>query len=103
MIKIVDGVEIKLTDAEIAEFNARQPTEAQILNEKWQLVRIKRNDLLAQSDWVVTKASDTGVAVSDAWKNYRQALRDVPTQTDAISINANSIVIDNIIWPAVPS
>ena len=92
MIKIVDGVEIKLTDAEIAAFNARQPTETQITNEKWQLVRIKRNDLLAQSDWVVTKAFETGIAVSDEWKTYRQALRDVPTQSDP----------DNITWPTPP-
>ena len=92
MIKIVDGVEIKLSDAEIAAFNARQPTETQILNEKCQFLRIKRNDLLAQSDWIVTKASETGVAVSDEWKTYRQALRDVPTQSDP----------DNITWPTLP-
>ncbi len=93
MIKIVDGVEITLTDAEIAAFNARQPTETQILNEKWESVRIKRNGLLLETDWVTAKASETGVAVSDDWKTYRQALRDVPTQSD----------VDNITWPTKPS
>tara|TARA_X000001382_G_scaffold36195_1_gene23846 strand:+ start:975 stop:1256 length:282 start_codon:yes stop_codon:yes gene_type:complete len=93
MNKLVNGQLVAMTDEEIAEFNARQPTETQILNEKWQLVRIKRNDLLAQSDWVVAKASETGVAVSDDWKTYRQALRDVPTQSDP----------DNIAWPTEPS
>ena len=93
MIKIVDGVEIALTDVEIAEFNARQPTETQILNEKWESVRIKRNGLLSETDWVTAKASETGVAVSDEWKTYRQALRDVPTQSD----------VDNITWPTKPN
>jgi hypothetical protein len=27
--------------------------------------------------WVVTKSAETGQAVPDAWKTYRQALRDV--------------------------
>ena len=93
MYKIVDGVTIKMTDEEIAEYNASLPTDAEILARKWQDVRNQRNSLLAQTDWVVTKASETGVAETDAWKTYRQALRDVTTQSDP----------DNITWPTEPS
>ena len=55
-------------------------------------IRIQRNRKLQESDWVAARASETGVAVSDAWKTYRQALRDVPTQSDP----------DNITWPTEP-
>ena len=89
MIKIVDGVEIALTDVEIAEFNARQPTETQILNEKWQLVRIERDRKLQDTDW----RASSDLTLSDDWKTYRQALRDVPTQSDPY----------NIAWPTEPS
>ena len=90
---MVNGVLVAMTDAEIAEANAHKPTEAEVLNEQWRYVRNKRDDLLAKTDWVVTRASETGVAETDAWKTYRQALRDVPTQSDPF----------NITWPTEPS
>lgn len=93
MYKMLNGVTIKMTEEEIADYNASLPTDAEILASKWQGVRNQRNSLLAQTDWVVTKASETGVAETDAWKTYRQALRDVPTQSDP----------DNITWPTEPS
>tara|TARA_B100000212_G_scaffold154180_1_gene115967 strand:- start:1178 stop:1498 length:321 start_codon:yes stop_codon:yes gene_type:complete len=102
MNKLENGIVIPLTDAEIAEFNANKPTDAEITAQKWVAIRLERNAKLAATDWVVTKATETGAAVSDDWKTYRQALRDIPTQTDAISLAADSSVIDNINWPAVP-
>tara|TARA_Y100001951_G_C11198729_1_gene215867 strand:- start:31 stop:312 length:282 start_codon:yes stop_codon:yes gene_type:complete len=93
MFKIINGTAIAMTEAEIAEHNANAPTEAELTAQKWGRIRSERNEKLAATDWVVTKASETGVAVSDDWKNYRQALRDVPTQSDP----------DNITWPTKPS
>ena len=93
MYKNVNGVTIKMTDEEIVEYNANLPTDAEILAQKWENVRTQRNGLLIETDWVITKASETGVAVSDDWKTYRQALRDITTQSDP----------DNITWPTKPS
>ena len=39
MNKMVNGVVIAMTDAEIAEFNASKPTDAEILARKWQSIR----------------------------------------------------------------
>ena len=36
-------------------------------------LRQKRNSLLAQTDWL----GSSDVTMSDAWKNYRQELRDI--------------------------
>ena len=55
----------------------------------WDDIRERRNALLAASDYtqVADAPGDTA-----AWATYRQALRDVPTQSD----------VDNIIWPQEP-
>ena len=93
MNKYVNGVLVELTDAEVAEYIASIPTDAEVLAQKWKNQREIRDNLLSQSDWVVAKAFETGGTVSDDWKTYRQALRDVPTQSDP----------DNNTWPTKPS
>lgn len=45
-----------------------------------QKVRSKRDALLQESDWVVSKAYEIGEAVPTNWATYRQALRDVTLQ-----------------------
>ena len=39
--------------------------------------RSTRNNLLAETDWM----ANSDVTMSDAWKTYRQALRDLPANT----------------------
>ena len=89
MNKNVNGVDIPMTEEEIAQWQALQPTEAQILAFKWERIRDDRNYRLSQTDW----RASSDLTLSDAWKTYRQALRDVPTQSDP----------DNITWPTEPS
>ena len=48
---------------------------------------------LNDTDWRAAKANDTGIPMSDAWKTYRQAMRDI--------INSSST--DDITWPTKPS
>tara|TARA_A100001035_G_scaffold267099_1_gene250736 strand:- start:988 stop:1410 length:423 start_codon:yes stop_codon:yes gene_type:complete len=59
-----------------------------------QEVRIERNHLLTDTDWVVARASETGTDVPDDWKTYRQALRDI-TKTATSP--------DDVVWPTKPS
>jgi len=54
------------------------------------LLREKRNRLLAETDYLTL--SDT-TEMSDAWKTYRQALRDLP---------ANTSDPENPTWPTKP-
>lgn len=89
MYKAVNGEIIELTAEEIAEIEANKPTEAQILASKWVGIRAERNGKLSATDW----RASSDLTLSDAWKTYRQALRDVPTQSDP----------DNITWPTEPS
>lgn len=50
--------------------------EAQKLEEGY--VRRARNRLLSQTDW--TQVGDVPPAIKEAYAEYRQALRDVPSQ-----------------------
>lgn len=43
-------------------------------------VRAHRDTLLAETDWLVIKAQETGVAMSADMTAYRQALRDITAQ-----------------------
>ena len=57
-------------------------------------IRLKRNELLAQSDY--TQMPDVTLSNQDLWDNYRQALRDLP-QT-----YANITSLDEVTWPTPP-
>ena len=60
---------------------------------KWNEIRFARNELLKQTDWRAIRASETGVAMSTEWLDYRKALRDITTQESPFSIT----------WPTEPS
>lgn len=82
--------------SKVAALNAAEPMKR---------LRCERDRLLAESDWVVTKAAETGVAENDAWKTYRQALRDLPsTQTPEMEEEPTTqLGIKNVTWPTKPS
>lgn len=46
----------------------------------WKTARIKRDRLLAETDWVVSRSVETGEPIPEVWRAYRQALRDITTQ-----------------------
>ena len=91
--KMVNGVRIQLTaeeeaarDAEEKEWADGAPTR------RMQQLRDHRNTLLAQTDWM----GNSDVTMSTAWKDYRQALRDITTQTPSDD------TLSNIKWPTKP-
>tara|TARA_R100000458_G_C8094722_1_gene123926 strand:+ start:222 stop:560 length:339 start_codon:yes stop_codon:yes gene_type:complete len=53
-------------------------------------LRADRNKLLAETDWM----ANSDVTMSDAWKKYRQDLRDIP---------ANTADPANPTWPTKPT
>ena len=70
-------------------------TEAQFLEaykpDMWAEIREKRDTLLTETDWV--SGDDVPTAHKTKWNTYRQALRDVTSQSDPY----------NITWPTEPS
>ena len=63
--------------------------QTSLTNQQWVNVRSERDLKLQETDW----RASSDLTLSDTWKTYRQALRDVPTQSDPF----------NITWPTKPS
>jgi len=82
MIKIVNGVEVTLTQQEIDEIQSEESGMVEIK------ARIERDVLLSESD--VHALADR---ITNEWKTYRQALRDVPAQSG---------FPNTITWPTKP-
>ena len=69
-----------------------KPTETEINNkiseldavEAMRLLRLERNARIAETDW----RASSDLTISDAWKTYRQALRDLPA-TASPSLDSN--------------
>ena len=58
---------------------------------EWDFLREKRDQALAESDWRAVKDR----TMSQAWKDYRQALRDLPQDHDTANDAADN-------WPEAP-
>ena len=66
------------------------------LAEEWKRIRAERTRLLAETDWVVIKARENGGQVPAAWKTYRVALRDIPSE------QSSKTKYSEITWPTRP-
>lgn len=87
--KVIDGVEVDMTDDEIADFKNK---ELQRISEYELEVAIRnRNARLLETDW--TQLPDVPEATRNSYLEYRQALRDVPSQPG---------FPNDIIWPEKP-
>ena len=84
-----------------------KPTETEINNkiseldaaEPMRLLRLERNARIAETDW----RASSDLTISDAWKTYRQALRDLPA-TASPSLDSNGdLDLTSVTWPTEPS
>ena len=57
-------------------------------------LRADRDELISKSDW---RAMPDAPTMSDAWKAYREALRDLPGTLN------DTTVLETITWPTEPS
>ena len=83
-----------ITNAKTGEVIKRPYTEDEVAAAKaaqHEAARAERDTLLTASDW--TQVADAPVDTT-AWATYRQALRDIPTQSG---------FPDNITWPQEPT
>ena len=78
-------------DAELIKINNAEPMRR---------LREERDRLLVESDWMAYPDSPT---MSDAWKTYRQALRDLPASTTPVLDDNSPIGITSVTWPTKPS
>ena len=92
--KIVDGVKMEMTAEETAEQEAIDKAfEDDAPNRNMTELRRQRDILLAETDFYALG----DVTMSDSIKTYRQALRDITSQTPTDN------ELSNINWPTKPS
>ena len=89
-VSAVTGQDIDGNDITIqTHFSGNDTTKnARLLADKWVNVRRDRDRKLSQTDYLALKDS----TLANNMKTYRQALRDIPSQSD----------VDNITWPVQP-
>lgn len=60
-------------------------------------LRKQRDELLKETDWL----ANSDVTMSDAWKKYRQSLRDLPANNNKASWNGTTL--SNVTFPTKPT
>lgn len=85
------GWEESATEAEIEAWDKQHSAEPDTLVAQ---ARAKRDRLLAETDWTQTLDAPIDAATRDAYRAYRQALRDIPEQEGFPAA---------ITWPELPS
>ena len=89
-----EGKLVQFTNAEEAAQDAKEKAWADgAAARAWEALRRERDNKIAESDW----RANSDVTMSDAWKTYRQALRDLPSTLN------DTTVQETITWPEEPS
>ena len=88
---IVNGQRVQFTEEQEREWDElERQAPAQLLVLQSAQVREKRDALLTKTDWM----ANSDVTMSDEWRTYRAALRDVPAQAGFPT---------SVTWPIEPS
>ena len=101
-------------DGVITEWNSTgitQPTQEELnaklielkANEPFKLLREERNRRLAETDWTQLKDVDSDYIRERNWKNYRQALRDLPSKSTPKLNSFGGLDMSSVNWPDKPS
>tara|TARA_R100000781_G_scaffold83032_1_gene51109 strand:- start:461 stop:820 length:360 start_codon:yes stop_codon:yes gene_type:complete len=77
-------------DAEVVRLNNAEPMR---------LLRLERNERLAETDYMAL--SDT--TMTDAWKTYRQQLRDLPESANPKLNTQGNLDLSSVTFPTKPS
>ena len=84
-----------------------KPTETEINSkisvldsaEAMKLLREERDQRIAKTDW----RASSDLTLADAWKTYRQALRDLPASATPKLDSNYELDLTSVTWPTEPS
>ena len=84
-----------------------KPTETEINSkissldaaEAMRLLRIERDIRITKTDW----RASSDLTLADAWKTYRQALRDLPASATPKLGSDYELDLTSVTWPTEPS
>ena len=67
--------------------------------EPLRLLRLERDRLLKETDW----RASSDLIILEAWKSYRQALRDLPAFSTPTLDSNDNLDLTSVEWPTPPS
>ena len=89
----LDSSQTKPTETEVnSKISALDAVEAM------RLLRVERDTRIAKTDW----RASSDVTLASAWSTYRQALRDITTQTPKLN-SEYELDLTSVTWPTEPS
>jgi len=97
MKKYVDGVLVDLTAEEIAEFNQRLADAPSKFDMSMTNLRLKRDNLLTESDWTQSPDSPLTDAKKTEWATYRTSLRNLTNGLTTVE------QVEDVTWPTKPN
>ncbi len=90
----VDSSQTKPTESEIDAEVTRLDNA-----EPMRLLRVERDRRLSACDW----RASSDLTLADAWKTYRQALRDLPASASPSLDSDYDLDLTSVTWPTEPS
>ncbi len=113
LLELAPGAEWTLVDDEYASINwikgngYNKPDETVLKDkiaaldaaEPMKLLRQERNSRLVKSDW----RAGQDATLSTDWRNYRQALRDLPASVTPKLDSSYELDLESVTWPTEPS
>ena len=86
--------------------SGQQPTKTEVADkiaeldaaEPMRLLRIERDTRIAKTDW----RASSDLTLVDAWKTYRQALRDLPASASPKLGSDYELDFSSFTWPTEP-
>ena len=101
MYKTVNGIKVQMSSTEeTARLAEEKAWNDGAFDRALEELRIKRNELLAESDWTqMMDITDTRMdnLTKGKWQTYRENLRDI---TDGLTTEAE---VKSVTWPTKPS
>ena len=84
-----------------------KPTETEVNSkiseldnaEPMRLLRLERDKRIANTDW----RASSDLTLADAWKTYRQSLRDLPASATPKLNSFYELDLTSVTWPTEPS
>jgi len=103
--------EIVYENIELVDKNKNLPTEDEVnakiteleTAEPYRLLREERNKLIAETDWTQLKDISLDSIREKNWKEYRQALRDLPNGSTPKLNSYGDLDMSSVTWPDKPS
>ena len=95
------------TGLEWLDSSQTKPTETEVNSkiseldnaEPMRLLRIERDARIAKTDW----RASSDLTLTDAWKTYRQSLRDLPASASPSLDSNGNLDLTSVTWPTEPS